>query len=201
MKSTRLTLLIRLRDGEDESAWREFEEAYRDLLLRYCRRRGLQPADAEDAVQLVFTGLAQALPRFVLDPARGRFRDYLFRCTRNGIFRWSQRPGRDASQLDSDTGTALEGGEVDPAEAAHWDEEWIAHHYRTALARVRTMLEPASVEIFDRSLGGATVEDLARAFGVTASAVYKARQRVRARLEELIVEQVRAEDDLDERAI
>src|SRR5262249_19538676 len=83
---TRRTLLGRIRAGEDVSAaWREFEATYRDMLLRFCLSRGLQLVDAEDAVQQVFTKLVTGLKRFEYDPAKGRFRDYLFRCARSAL--------------------------------------------------------------------------------------------------------------------
>ena len=54
---TRASLLIRLRRPADEAAWREFDAAYSELIVRYCRRLGLQLADAEDVRQLVLTWL------------------------------------------------------------------------------------------------------------------------------------------------
>jgi DNA-directed RNA polymerase specialized sigma24 family protein len=91
-QGTHPSLLSRVRDPGDHVAWREFESRYRDLLLRFCRRRGMQHADAEDVVQVVLTNMAKALPRFVYDRRRGRFRDYLYRCTRNVLSRWQSRP-------------------------------------------------------------------------------------------------------------
>jgi Cys-tRNA synthase (O-phospho-L-seryl-tRNA:Cys-tRNA synthase) len=78
-----------------------------------------------------------------------------------------------------------------------WEEEWVDHHYRLAMATVRESFEPRSVEIFDRSVAGATVAELAGAFSMTEEAVRKVRQRIRDRMEELIAEQVREEDELD----
>ena len=50
MELTRASLLSRVRNVSDEGAWREFEALYHDLLVRFCRRRGLQEADASDVV-------------------------------------------------------------------------------------------------------------------------------------------------------
>src|SRR5262245_4047251 len=97
MNPTRASLLSRVRDASDEAAWQEFQSLYHDLLLRLCRRRGMQEADALDVVQTVMTGLLKSLPRFTYDPRRGRFRDYLFRCTEHAIRRVAierQRGGR-----------------------------------------------------------------------------------------------------------
>jgi len=41
-ETTQPSLLLRVRDPGDQSAWREFESKYRELILRYCLRLGLQ---------------------------------------------------------------------------------------------------------------------------------------------------------------
>src|SRR5262245_61826293 len=75
--STHTTLLNRLADEKDMSAWADFQRRYRELIVSYARRRGLQPADCDDVLQDVLFGLTKALPAFHYDPARGRFRAYL----------------------------------------------------------------------------------------------------------------------------
>src|SRR5262245_3136167 len=93
-QTTAVSLLSRVRDPSDHAAWREFDERYRLLLLRFCWRPGIHRLDAEDIVQEVFTSLTKALPQFTYDPQRGRFRDYLYRSLRNVIFEWARRPER-----------------------------------------------------------------------------------------------------------
>lgn len=194
MSSTRVSLLSRVRDTTDVAAWREFEQLYRELLLRFCRRRGLQAVDADDVVQSVFLGMTTSLPKFVYDANRGRFRDYLFRCTRNAISAWAARRHGPGQPLDSRIPDPDEGG---PADTPLWEEEWVAHHYRMAMQRVRASFDDRSVAIFDRSMQGATVAELAAAHQMSEQAVYKARQRIRERLEALIAEQVRHEDEVN----
>lgn len=92
--STRTSLLTRLRDTGDQAAWREFEGNYRPLIVEFCRRRGLGATDAEDIAQKVMTSMSQSLPGFLYDPARGRFRSYLLRCTKNSINDWAKCPSR-----------------------------------------------------------------------------------------------------------
>jgi hypothetical protein len=58
-------------------SWSAFDERYRDLILRYCRRNGLQPSDAEDVRQMVMLNLAKQLRSFQYDVKKGRFRHSL----------------------------------------------------------------------------------------------------------------------------
>lgn len=192
--TTQLWLLSRLRDRADHAAWSEFEQRYRELLVRFCIRRGLQHADAEDVVQMVFAGLARTLPNFVYDRKRGRFRDYLLRIVRNAISEWACRPERRFASAALRSSSDADPRDSEERERDLWEEEWVAHHYRRALATVRQTFDARSVEVFDAFLAGGSVPDVAARFGMNEDAVRKVRQRVRERMETLIAEQVREED-------
>jgi RNA polymerase sigma-70 factor (ECF subfamily) len=80
---TRPTLLVRLRDLADVQAWNEFFERYTPIIYDWTRRLGLQPADAADVTQTVFSKVVGAIQRFDYDPARGSFRGWLKTVTRH----------------------------------------------------------------------------------------------------------------------
>ncbi|MCC6357568.1 MAG: sigma-70 family RNA polymerase sigma factor [Phycisphaerales bacterium] len=201
--STHVSLLKRIRAGGDQDAWAEFRRRYHEFLVRFCRRRGLQPADAEDVVQGVFLALARALPAFTYDPTIGRFRDYLFRAVRNAISRWRNCPERRTEQLSMFEGLLTAAADrlhaASDEEQDQWEREWAAHHYRLALARLRRDGDERMVRILERSLEGATSDELAGEFGLTHEAVYKLRSRARQRVQELVEEQIREEDGVSSR--
>ncbi|HYD02108.1 MAG TPA: sigma factor, partial [Phycisphaerales bacterium] len=156
LEPTRATLLSRIRDTADAAAWIEFQDRYRGLLVRFTLSRGMQLADAEDVVQAVFASLARTIPGggFAYDPAKGRFRDYLFRCTRNAISA-HRRPNRAAAPLDLYDGQGHDGAAPDghdPAESALWEKEWVAHHYRQAMTTLRSTFDAQSIEVFEHAL-------------------------------------------------
>jgi len=201
--ATQRTLLQRLRDPADEAAWQLFEARYRDLVVRFARSRGQQQADAEDIAQTVLTSLfalfrAPGKP-FEYDPQRGRFRDYLFRCVRNAITRHAIRQkslagagvARPSEPAD---GLLTEIAAPDSNEASSWENEWMDHHYRLALATVRLTFEPVSVEAFERCLRGDSIRDIADSMAMTEQGVHKIKQRIRDRMQALIAEQIRDED-------
>jgi hypothetical protein len=99
--------------------------------------------------------------------------------------------------MDEDCADPAEDGAA-AADSAIWQEEWVAHHYRLALVTVRAQFDNRNIELFERSLNGESVAALASAYGISEDAVYRARQRIRERLQELIAMQVRAEDGVDD---
>jgi RNA polymerase sigma factor (sigma-70 family) len=75
--ATRITLLKRLQhDQHDREAWREFVAQYSPMIFAWCRRWGLQEADAEDITQMVLLKLTQKMTDFAYDPRRS-FRAWL----------------------------------------------------------------------------------------------------------------------------
>ena len=194
---THPSLFQRLREGENDASWREFDERYRDLILRYCRTRGVQPDDAEDVRQMVMIGFAHALKNFQYDPARGRFRNYLGRCVAHAIRRRAQARHVGTEKLVGEFAAAIEAtanNELD----AEWEREWMDHHYRLAMRTVRETFEPLSLEVFESLLAGSTVEEASAKFSLSTQAVHKIKQRVRNRLRELIEVQVALEDGVHE---
>jgi RNA polymerase sigma-70 factor (ECF subfamily) len=192
--TTQPSLLARLRDPADHAAWREFDRCYGDLIVRYCRSRGLQQSDAEDVRQVVLMNLASAMRGFEYSPARGKFRSYLGRVVRNTISRAAGRPDRRMGALDNGGLTAV--AEDDESDA-RWEREWTHHHLRTAMQTIRRTFDPRSVAAFDRLLAGASTRVVAEEMDMTVEAVHKAKQRIRNRLRALVAAQVADEDRVD----
>ena len=199
--STQLTLIARLQDPKDERAWQRFESRYRGLVVRFAMRQGLQPTDAEDVAQVVFAGLLRTMPNFRLDPEKGRFRSYLFRVVRNEISRVRSQDARPTGASvallrgegvvsGGDAGRDLE---VDPAERA-FEEEWINHHFRIAMAEIRRTFAPESVAMFERLMRGEPVDSIAADCKTTAQAVHKVKQRIRDKMKALVEQQIADEE-------
>jgi RNA polymerase sigma-70 factor (ECF subfamily) len=77
--------LIRQAQHNDADAWRVLVELYSRRVYRWCRRRGLQPADAANVVQEVLRSVARKLADFDHDHAGASFRGWLRRITDNKV--------------------------------------------------------------------------------------------------------------------
>jgi len=97
MNSTSVSLLRRLREPNEEAAWRRFVELYAPLVFHWGKHQGLTATDAADLVQDVMALLVVKLPEFQYDPQR-RFRGWLRTITVNKA---TDRHRRNKSQPQS----------------------------------------------------------------------------------------------------
>jgi RNA polymerase sigma-70 factor (ECF subfamily) len=70
MFTTPASLLLRLRQPEETTAWGRFVELYTPLLFHWARQLGQQDSDCADLVQDVFLILWRKLPEFEYDSGR-----------------------------------------------------------------------------------------------------------------------------------
>jgi RNA polymerase sigma-70 factor (ECF subfamily) len=177
------TLFGLLQAPTDSEKWCRFVYRYAPRLLRWCRRWGLQQADAEDVTQDVLTTLAVRLRRFRYDP-QSSFRGYLRTLARNA---WSdlakarQRAGRGsgADEVQRLLENAAAADDLTQELNRVFDRELLDE----AMARVRLRVQPQTWEAFELlTIQGLSAAEVAGRFGMTTAAVYVAKSRVLAML-------------------
>jgi len=193
---TRASLLIRLRDRTDQTAWNEFVTVYGPVIYQFARNRGLQDADAADMMQDVLRSVTGAIDRLDYDPRQGRFRGWLFTITRNRVMTLlASRKGKARGTGNSDVNSLLA---AQPDQHAGIDQDWELEYRRsqTALAmeQVRSEFSDKVWTAFWKTAVDAEPADVAgRGLGMSTGAVYVAKSRVLARLREVV--QRRLEED------
>jgi RNA polymerase sigma-70 factor (ECF subfamily) len=187
--STRMSLLVRLRDPRDGRAWGEFLAIYTPLIRRLARRRGLQDADAADLAQEVFRAVAAAIERQDYDPARGSFRGWLFCIARNRIVNFLARRDRHPRGTgDSDVKAFLE-AQPAPAEEDAFEAEYRRQLLDWAAGQVRGEFSELTWQAFWKAgVEGLPAREVADALGTTVGNVYHSKSRVMARLRQKIEE-------------
>lgn len=180
---TSISLLARLKRGPEDAAWRGFAERYAPLIRSWCRRWGLQDADADDVVQAVLAKLAVHLRTFEYDPSRS-FRGFLHTLARHA---WADIARQVAQRGSGDSAVVALLEEV-PAREELWErlgEAFDLELLEAARAAVRARVEERTWEAYrlsaEEGLSGA---DVAGRLGLHVGAVFKARSRVQRLLRE-----------------
>jgi RNA polymerase sigma-70 factor (ECF subfamily) len=179
MNTTPVSLLKRLRRPAEPKAWERFVELYTPLIYSWARRLGLQPADAADLVQEVFTVLVQKLPEFEYD-RHGSFRAWLKTVTLN---KWRENQRRRAARpLPMNDGALSELAAPDPADAC-WETEYRQHLVRRALQVMQADFHTATWKAcWEHVVAGRPAVEVAAELGISTDAVYAATSRVLRRL-------------------
>ena len=184
--STHVSLLRALgEEGRRDDAWAVFQACYRDVILGWCRRCGLDQHTAEDLTQEILIKLLEALPRHQHDPDRGRFRSWLKTVVRNVLADQGRRQQRRLEPGGLGGSTALERlGNLQSPRAV--EELSVAVDRRTAawqadmLDQVRARVEPTSWAAFcQRMIERRPAAEVAAELGLTVGAVYKAAERIK----------------------
>jgi RNA polymerase sigma-70 factor (ECF subfamily) len=187
--TTRRSLVLRLRDPRDQAAWAEFVEIYEPLVYRLARHKGLQDADAQDLCQEVFRAVAAAIQRWDPDPAKGKFRAWLFRIARNLLvnFLVSQRRQTRGSGNTS-VQELLEAHPASDTQAeAEFRAEFQRRAFRWAAEQVKNEFSDSTWQAFWRTgVENRPVATVAEELGLSPGAVYIARSRVLARLRDRV---------------
>jgi RNA polymerase sigma factor (sigma-70 family) len=174
LPATRASLLVRLRDRQDEGAWSEFVRLYAPVVYRFARRKGLQDADAADLTQEVLRGVSSSVGAF--DPQLGLFRSWLFTLAHRRLYDFVQRRRRDQTVELMDEIPAR--GEEDS-----WNQDLERQLFVVAADLIRPMFSEATWQAFQlAAVEGQSGQQVAATLGISVAAVYLAKSRVMVKL-------------------
>ncbi|HID77484.1 MAG TPA: sigma-70 family RNA polymerase sigma factor [Planctomycetaceae bacterium] len=181
----------------DDVAWRRLTSLWTAAVYNWCRKEGLQPTDANDAVQTVFIRVHGAIGRF----RRGCFRAWIWRITasviadfrraqaklpaaRGGSGSWVAKvPDEVVSDDDSRSDSQDDAGpDPDPATTRR-----IIVRRAMKLVRQSGQFEKNTIEAFWKTaVEQRPTKEVAQELGLSEGAVRTARYRVRKYLRELL---------------
>lgn len=186
---TRASLILRLPDAADVAAWDEFVSIYGPVVFRLAIRQGMQPADADNLIQEVFTSVARSVSQWLDREDRGSFRAWLMRIARNQavnmLTRRATRPlGTDGMEAER---ILAEVPDRDRDLSNQFDIETRREIFAWAADRVRDSVSPVTWQAFWLTrVEGVSIADAADRLGMNLGNIYIGRSRVMSRLRDLV---------------
>jgi RNA polymerase sigma-70 factor (ECF subfamily) len=197
---TRLSLLSRLADWNDQESWRVFFDTYWKLIYSTANKAGLTDAECQDVVQETVISVLKGIPNFKYDAGKGSFKGWLLRLT---SWRITDQLRKRQRQIDhrkrrqeTSTGTGTMERVPDPMglklEAA-WEEEWERNLFEAAVERVKRKVDPEHYQVFDLyAIKQWPVSKVAKTLKINSGKVYLIKHRI-SRLIKKEIEHLNAE--------
>lgn len=184
---TRQSLLLRLKDHQDQEGWLRFFDTYWRMIYTFCLKAGLSEGESEEVVQETMISVAKQMPEFQYDPSKGRFKGWLLTVVRRRIVdrhrkesRWSRIVSK-SRPLESSTETE----NFDPADPHRpdleslWDSEWEGNLIQRALKQVREQVSEKQYLMYEMHvLREVPVSTVVSNLQTSAMSVYLAKHRV-----------------------
>jgi RNA polymerase sigma-70 factor (ECF subfamily) len=173
--ATRVTLLDRIRNPQDQEAWAEFVGLYGPLIFTFARRRLPQDEDAADVMQEVLSAVMGGTYR----RPGGRFQKWLVTVLLNKIRDFHAARTRRCEVSGGPPVSERLQQEPSRDEEEEWDRERERHLFRAAAERVRARTNPLHWDAFVRTaLENQSGTEVARTLKLSVTNVYAIKSRI-----------------------
>ena len=186
---TRVSLLERLRDPQDEEAWHEFVQLYTPVIFRTARAAGVQTADAEEVVQQVLVSVVKALAERPHDRSRAKFRTWLGVVSKNATISLLRKTRPDRGSGDSAQHKSLQQVEdrAGNEAIAKLEQDYKRQLFLSIASDVERQFAADTWQAFWlTTVEGQPIEEVAIKLGKQAGSVYAARSRVMRKIREKV---------------
>ena len=192
IRTTRQTLIQRLKDTENDDAWKEFYDFYWQLITGWAKRFGCSPTKADDVFQETMVCLLRKISSFEYDPDKGAFRSYLKTIVKGRCYDLFRKESRyiaasgdnsDNEQLNSSLD--LLSSENSESISLEDDNIWLSSLVHQALRRVYGKVDQQTYKSFCMYvLEDYSVDEVSKRLGnLRTGTIYQQKSRVLKMLE------------------
>jgi len=178
---TRKSLLMRLKNWDDQQSWQEFCRIYERIIYDIALKAGLRKVEAQEVVQETLLSVAKKIAGFDYNPEIGSFKNWLLKITKRRIIdQLRKRPlvGETVEGSSSVTIEQLSDSSVSALETA-WDEEWRGAVLEMARALVKRRVGEKQYKMFELYvMQQMPLKKVTAALRVNAAQVYMAKYRI-----------------------
>ena len=180
--TTRQTLLLRVKNPDDEQAWNEFVNYYKSFIKVILKYLNVATNHVEDLTQEILIKIWKGLQKLDYDSEKARFRTWLNRVIRNAVIDF-QRAGNRRIKTENQDEVDSESFPLDNDEFSKIiEKEWRAHITNLALDNIRPIFKGNALDVFNLYLNEVPTKKIAEQLNIAEGSVYKLRSRVEEKL-------------------
>ncbi|MEO0452729.1 MAG: RNA polymerase sigma factor [Verrucomicrobiota bacterium] len=177
--NTSQTLIYQLQHHGTEQDWSRFCKEYTPYIQAMTRKHGLAPADCEEITQDVLVKVWKALPKFLYNQERCKFRTWLCTICRNTVINFINSAHNKRSNLNVPDGAdVLEYMHADNALSDEEEKQWRLFLTRRAWDAIQPRFKETPLQVYALMLKGAHAKEAARECGIQEDTAYKYRKKI-----------------------
>jgi len=181
MQQTRQTLIERLRDQYDEESWQTFTQIYQRYIYVVIRRMNISHSEAEDLVQEVLFKIWNKLPDFNYSPDKAKFRTWLSTVIKNKVLNFLESSKSHANKISKAAEQPTKNYSEHEMDSII-QKEWENYITNMAMDRIKKSFPGQAISVFEMTLEGKSIAEIAAALDIKENTVYKSKNRVKAKL-------------------
>lgn len=175
---TRITLIQRARQQNNEEAWKEFVHYYRPFIFYILNQMNIGKNDINDLIQEILIKLWKNLVKY--ESNKSRFRTWLSTIIRNCSYDFFRKQSHKIETVSHDeiTPNLLKGTSNDDLELLI-EKEWKVYLTRLAMEQLSLAFKGQAITVFEMSMKGKPSEEIAKKLGLTTQSVHTLKNRVK----------------------
>jgi len=187
---TRTTLVVGLKNLEDQRIWNRFFDSYWKLIYNAAIQAGLKDADAQEVVQETVISVTKKIKDFDYDRSKGSFKGWLMKTTKWKIIDQFRKIQKKNTRECSGSSEFLENLSTElPEVEKYWENNWQQELLQSALVKVKEQVKPIYYQVYDMLIRKEMrPKEVSSALGIKTDQVYVAKHRVAEALKEIIEE-------------
>ena len=176
---TSQTLISKLQQEGNDAAWQRFASEYRAFIFALIRDFQVTEEDREELVQDVLLKVWKALPGFLYERERCRFRTWLARVTRNTALNFvNTAHSRNQKRAVDNGDEVIKLYSCDSLLDEREENEWRIFITRKAWTNVQQHFNERYITIYSEMLKGSSTTELAAELNVEEESVLRYRRKV-----------------------
>ena len=180
---TKQTLIQRVKqaDPDDQSVWEEFSSFYESFINMLLNKWRCDQREKDDLKQEILLKIWKGMPNYEYKKGEAKFRTWLSTLIKNTMYSYmDKRNRRHPNKLELNEVLLLPDDKSSLEKVI--EEEWSSHVMALAIENVKEVFSGQAVEVFQMSLDGMSISEIAEKLGIAETSAYTLRSRFKARL-------------------